>query len=472
MLSALGAFVEDMNSTNSTIAKSEILKKYECDEDVKKVLLYTYDPYRKYRVTPANLEKNWDILTDHGGNTLFELLDDLNSGKYTGNAAIGRMNSYLADNFLFAKYVNLILDRNLKIRMDVSEINKVFPGLIPTFDVALAKTYEKSMSAANARGKKKVDFERDVWMGSRKLDGARCVCVIDENRDVKFFSRKGHEFNTLENLAKEIRQWGLSNVVFDGEICLMLPDGREDFRGIMKQIRKKDHSIASPKYNMFDMLTLGEFRSGKGETILSERLNKLSAVVKDKQACTGIRSMVGVLTQGRIKSAEHLDALTELAGKNGWEGLIIRRDMPYSGKRTPDMLKVKDMQDAEYVVTAVERDDITSTFYRDMSSGCDVEYDDGSWVRVGDGKEIDDELVESYSDTRIMVSKLVVIHKGNPVGVGSGLSMAQRREWHDDDSKIIGKTITVQYFHETEVDGRLSLRFPVLKWKYDGERDV
>jgi hypothetical protein len=50
--------------------------------------------------------------------------------------------------------------------------------------------------------------------------------------------------------------------------------------------------------------------------------------------------------------------------------------------------------------------------------------------------------------------------------------MAQRKEWYDDPQKIIGQTVTIQYFQETVVDGRPSLRFPVLKWKYDGERDV
>ena len=44
----------------------------------------------------------------------------------------------------------LILDRNLKIRASVKLINKALPGLIPTFNVALANKYDE-------KTKKKVD---------------------------------------------------------------------------------------------------------------------------------------------------------------------------------------------------------------------------------------------------------------------------------------------------------------------------
>jgi hypothetical protein len=41
------------------------------------------------------------------------------------------------------------------------------------------------------------------------------------------------------------------------------------------------------------------------------------------------------------------------------------------------------------------------------------------------------------------------------------------------DGSIVGKTITVQYFEETNnQDGGISLRFPTVKHIYDNERDV
>jgi DNA ligase-1 len=51
--------------------------------------------------------------------------------------------------------------------------------------------------------------------------------------------------------------------------------------------------------------------------------------------------------------------------------------------------------------------------------------------------------------------------------------MEQRKEFYEDPTKIIGKTVTVAYFEETQNEqGLYSLRFPVVKAIYDEDRDV
>jgi DNA ligase-1 len=70
------------------------------------------------------------------------------------------------------------------------------------------------------------------------------------------------------------------------------------------------------------------------------------------------------------------------------------------------------------------------------------------------------------------LSNIVIEHKGNKVGVGSGFTLEQRKEYYKDHSMIIGKTVTVQYFEESQnKQGEYSLRFPVLKHVYNGQRD-
>ena len=44
----------------------------------------------------------------------------------------------------------------------------------------------------------------------------------------------------------------------------------------------------------------------------------------------------------------------KLAADNGWEGIMIRKDAPYEGKRSTDLLKVKKFYDREYKVKDVE----------------------------------------------------------------------------------------------------------------------
>ena len=72
-----------------------------------------------------------------------------------------------------------------------------------------------------------------------------------------------------------------------------------------------------------------------------------------------------------------------------------------------------------------------------------------------------------------MLRNVKILHKGDPVDVGSGFSLEQRRRFYKNPNEILGKTITVNYFEETvNQHGKNSLRFPVIKTIYEGERDV
>ena len=62
------------------------------------------------------------------------------------------------------------------------------------------------------------------------------------------------------------------------------------------------------------------------------------------------------------------------------------------------------------------------------------------------------------------LGSLVVSYKGNPVGVGSGLSDDMRKNVWNRPDDYIGRVVTIQYFEETkDKTGKLSIRFPVFK---------
>jgi len=66
-----------------------------------------------------------------------------------------------------------------------------------------------------------------------------------------------------------------------------------------------------------------------------------------------------------------------------------------------------------------------------------------------------------------------VEHKGNTVRVGSGFTIEQRQHFMKHPEDIMNKVVTVQYFEESQnQDGNYSLRFPVVKHIFEGERDV
>jgi DNA ligase-1 len=211
-------------------------------------------------------------------------------------------------------------------------------------------------------------------------------------------------------------------------------DGNEDFQGVIKQIKKKDYSMPNPKYIIFDYLTIDDFRRKESDVMLSDRLKNLD--VLDVLKSPNLTKLKQILVDGD----ETLQSYVDDAAKYNWEGLMLRKDTTYEGKRSKDLLKVKKFYDAEYTVIDIEHD-LNRV--------------------IVDGKEVEE----------MMMSNVVIEHKGNRVSVGSGFSHEQRRMYNINPDMIMGKTINVQYFEETtNQNGTNSLRFPTVKAVYEGAR--
>ena len=426
-LERLQYFVDEMKSTSSLNEKKEIIKTIKDDSFITKVLHYTYNPYFKYHVTSKNCKKNIGLFKYNVYENIFDMLDDLRNRKYTGHDAIALVNGFVtSEDQEYTDLIYSILDRNLEIRASESVINKVIPNLIPEFKVALANSYNPKL----------VDWN-DTWYASRKLDGVRCLAIVDEEGSCKLYSRQGNEFTTLDNVKKAIEDTNIINVVFDGEICLVDENGNEDFQSVMKEIKKKDHTIENPVFKIFDMISLSVFNGSKSNMLLKDRLHML------RSWCGRVDSVyVEYLQQFVITGDDHFDTWIKMSADNNWEGVMLRKNVAYEGKRSNNLLKVKKFHDEEYTVMGATNGDIRI---------------------VSEGKE----------KTINALSQIMIKHKGHQVGVGSGFSLEQRKEFGKDHSKILGKTITVQYFEETKnQDGGISLRFPTVKHVYENGRTV
>ena len=408
-------FIDSMRSTSSSTEKVDIIK--EASPYAHKALEYAYNPFKQYYVTSKTCIKNSHLKQIHSLD-LFEVLDKLTNREVTGHDAIKLVNG-LDDESIYK-----IIDKDLGIRAGAKVINKAIPNLIPTFSVALAKEYDSC------------DWE-DGWYASRKLDGVRCLAVVNNEGECILYSRMGKELTTLNKVKTAIEATGIINVVFDGEICLVDEDGNEDFQGIMKQLRRKNHQIENPAYMIFDMLDIKEFNNQKGDIILSERLRTLRSWLENRFIDNTI---LRYTDQTQISDDSHFDYWNELSSKEGWEGVMLRKDVGYEGKRTKNLVKVKKFFDAEYEV---------------------VDYDNDDHEVVRNGK----------SETIKMLAQVWIEHKGHKVKVGSGWSQEQRLQYMD--GSIVGKIITVQYFEETYNDkGGISLRFPTVKIVHGDKRTM
>lgn len=428
ILSRLQELVTKLQADSSSNKKVELLKEYLHDSDLKKLIMYIHNPFYQFHITSDNCKKLHTLLslTEKEYN-IFELLDELRTREVTGHNAIGLVNSFVELNPEHKELIFNIIDKDLKCRVGESLINKAVPGTVPNFDVALAEKFEPEM----------VNFETEEWYVSRKLDGVRCITVVGENGQVTSYSRQGKIFDTLGKVEEVITSLGLRNIVFDGEICMVDGNGDEDFQSIMKEIRRKNHTIQNVKYKVFDCLTLEEFSNQRSVRKLSERLKVLGdTIVCNEDNCT-----LEVLPQEKIRDMKHFQEWMDKSEEGKWEGVMVRKNIGYKGKRSKDLLKAKKFHDAEYVVKGITYGPIRI---------------------VVNGKEV----------TETMTSQIVIEHKGFEVGVGSGFSIEQRQDFYKDPSKIVGKTVTIQYFEETKnQEGGVSLRFPVLKYIYENGRN-
>jgi DNA ligase-1 len=432
-LHIIHSLIIELNATNSINDKKKILSKYKDNEFVQKVLYYTYNPMYQYYVTPSNLEKyyNDDLGSLYIFNDLFEMLDALRKREITGHKAINSVNDFCLRNEEYKDLIYKIIGKDLEIRMGDSLINKVIPGLIPTFDCALATDFDKVH----------VDFNKDTFVASRKLDGVRCLAIIDNEGHVTLWSRQGNQFETLQKVISEIEKLGMKDKVLDGEICLVDANGNEDFSSIMKQIRRKDHTIDNPKYLIFDIIEGSTFRSKLGNKPYSSRYTELNAYLYNAKE-KGFNHLE-VVRQTTIADEAHYIEMMNQADQNGWEGLILRKaDTVYEGKRSKNMLKCKSFKDAEYKVI-------------------DLEF--GPFRMIENGLEV----------TKEVLSNVVIEHKGNRVSVGSGFSISEREYFKTNPDELLNKIITVKYFQETQNQlGSWSLRFPTVKVIHGNVREV
>lgn len=433
---------KEIESTPKSSVKKKILSE-NLNQNIKIIFDDTYNTNRQYYIKKLELSNNnkinqfGELTIDENYNIFHEGLNKLNNREITGNDA----SIYIAD--IINKYNNedksillKILKRNLKIGLSYDSFLDIIGERKSKFEVALAENLNKVKNVNPIDG---------TYFISRKLDGVRCICYvnkyIDNNGnkklDIKFISRQNKEFTTLSNLIEPIKKLmnniNINEWILDGEICMMDDDGNENFSNLMKEITRKKHTIKNPKYNIFDMMLQTEFDGISKSANFSDRLTFMNNLEQQPQ--------VKIIEQERVTSQEILDKWINMSKENHWEGCMLRKDVPYKSGRSKDLLKIKDIQDSEYII-------------KDVITGKMIFNENGA-------KEFD------------VVTALVIEHKGNIVKVGSGLSKEQRLRWFKYPDEIIGKQVTIQYFEETQ-DSKtkeFSLRFPVLKYVYEENRN-
>ena len=183
----------------------------------------------------------------------------------------------------------------------------------------------------------------------RKFDGLRGIATTNPDGSIKFVSRKNNEYTIpMPDIRMELA--GLSglgdDVIIDGELYVEPAD--LDFNTANGLIRTYAESMDAEKekqqefikYRIYDF-----FDPNNPDLTYNERYSMLG------KAITPAHKKI-VLTKNYI--ADDVQQVKELATqfqKEGYEGGIVRQDMPYQvDKRNKALLKVKFFMDEEFQI--------------------------------------------------------------------------------------------------------------------------
>jgi bifunctional non-homologous end joining protein LigD len=192
---------------------------------------------------------------------------------------------------------------------------------IPAYDPQLAQLVRTAPSGGD-------------WLHELKYDGYRIGCRIDAGR-VTLLSRNGKDWTkAFPEIARAARGLEVKSALIDGEVCVLLPDGRTSFQAL-QNLAAADRSRLV--YFAFDLIYLD------GRTIAGQPLETRKAALRN------------ILRGERIRFSDHMDADGPDAFREACrlrlEGIISKpRTAPYqSGKRT-GWLKTKCTNRQEFVI--------------------------------------------------------------------------------------------------------------------------
>lgn len=376
--------LEELEATSGSNAKRDVLQVNFKNELLKRVFVAAQDPYTvyyisKFKAPPALAKRVAD--DDKAIAALLDvILPQLSGREVTGNAAkeLLWMAYQLLDERQQKWYTRIIL-KNLRVGVQESSLNKVWPGLVKSFAVALAQTLKSEFT--RGEGIKILDRVTYPVRVEPKLDGLRCIAV-KKNGEVTFYTRNGTVLETLPRIKEALEAAKYDNVVLDGEA--MGEDWNESASVLMSRKDKKDDSNIF--YNVFDALPLADWTDQESTIPYEDRCKIAHEVVLacidfTQNATPRVRLVPHIVAQDE----EQLKAFFARCMNDGFEGVMLKRmDTPYEWDRSKNILKLKPCVTYEGVVVG-HYEGRRGTKREGQFGGFEVLLPNGIITRVGGG---------------------------------------------------------------------------------------
>jgi DNA ligase-1 len=210
-------------------------------------------------------------------------------------------------------------------KAETGELDEVIEGGI---EPMLAYTFEKHG--------KKIKYPCYV---QGKYDGTRLIAIVNEGI-VTLWSRTRKPVKSLPHLVKEIESLSLPDgTVLDGEAYNS--KFHDNFEHIIHLVRQDepDAECTDVEYHVYDLASEGTFAS---------RYKTLERYIKNTQY---LKLVPTYLVESEDQVVDYYNKFKD----EGLEGAMLRNaNGLYVNKRSYDLVKVKEMQDAEFEITGIE----------------------------------------------------------------------------------------------------------------------
>ena len=404
-------------NTSSRIEKECILRQHLTNLTLRRVLFLALDPFTQFYIRkipnyipgPTSTNRSTMILE-----SALDHLEQISKRVVTGNAAINHLKMILemvtADD---AYVIERIIEKDLRCGVSEATVNKIWPGLIPTYPVMLASGFDEKVMA-------KMSYPAYVQL---KLDGMRFNAIVN-NGKVEFRSRNGKQIDLLGNLEQEfLFMAGSESCVFDGELVVRDSQGimnRQKGNGILNKAVKGTISAMEASMvhaTIWDIIPFSAFQQGVYKTSYQERFGKLQQLV--------LPGRISLIENRLVNTEDEAHELFQEYFNKGEEGIILKDiTQGWEDKRVKHQVKFKGELECDLLC---------------------IDWQEGTGKNVG------------------KLGALVLISADGEVkvNVGSGFTDEQRDKYTKENT--VGKIVAVKYNAriQDKKTGQTSLFLPV-----------
>lgn len=411
--------LKELSGISSNLQKIEWLKNHN-DEDLKDVFKFYFDSSKVTGIAEKKFEKDFGFELVSGTFTtcdqkqiqdVFRYLDSHNAGTYEDVETVKWYMNQICSTDEEKECFKKLICKNYPMGVDYKTINKVYPNLIPCYEVMLADKYLD----LNENKRNKLFTKGRTFCIQEKLDGFRCT-AWKENGTVKLISRQGKLIIGLVDIEKAIKKIPYDNFVLDGELLLTDRENvpsKMQYKATSKIVSTKDEEKYGITLNVFDLIGVVDWNSKECLYNYEIRYEQLQKIIPEDKF-DSLKTVPNIVVTDDVSKIEKC---LKHAQKMNWEGVMVRfMDSKYEWKRSDNLLKVKPMQEMDVIIKDYEEG---SNSYTGMLGAfiCEINH-----PKFGNIK----------------------------TKVGGGYSEDERKLFWKNRDKLIGRVISIQYFEVTE----------------------